>query len=90
MRVIENYLEQVGQIVREVGFDELPKGWTKKSVKKYAKTLASNIKGGPKTNPKKFFYNCVKKLEGEFKDPEGFCAALMDEVFGSTNWRKTK
>jgi len=50
--------------------------------------LSSKIKGGPKNNPKKFFYTCVKKLEGEFENPEAFCAALMDEIFGSTKWRK--
>ena len=88
MELIETYLNQVSQIIQEAGFDRLPRGWTKDSVRKYARTLSSKIKGGPKTNPKKFFYTCVKKLEGEFKEPEAFCAALMDELFGSTKWRK--
>ena len=90
MEIIESYLKQVSQIIQETGFDRLLRGWTRDSVRKYARTLSSKIKGGPKpkTNPKKFFYTCVKKLEGEFENPEAFCAALMDEIFGSTKWRR--
>lgn len=64
------------------GMEGLPKGWTNKSVQKFAKSLTG--KAGEK---KGFFDLCVKKVKGKFDNPESFCAAVKDEIEGSTYWR---
>ena len=69
----------------EAGFEDKPKGWTDKSIKKYSKTFSSNMKGNVKS--KDFFDKCVKKMQGKIDSPEGFCASLKDEAHGSTYWR---
>jgi len=74
----------IGTVV-EAGFRRLPKGWTQASVKKFAMTLSKDMKGGPKSEG--FFNKCVKKMEGKVDNPEGFCAAIKDEVYSSTYWR---
>ncbi|MFW6242598.1 MAG: hypothetical protein ACOC2W_00400 [bacterium] len=78
-KIINNYLQ-------EIGFSNLPTGWDKNSVKKFAKTL-----GGKDVDIKddKWFYNCVKKIKdmGEIDNPESYCATLKDEVLGTTKWR---
>lgn len=74
----------MGRVV-EAGFSKYPKGWTQDSVKKFANSLAQDMKGGPKS--KGFFDKCVKKMSGKIDDPEGFCAGVKDEVYGSTQWR---
>lgn len=76
--VIDNYLH-------EIGFDGFPKGWTKKSIKKYAKTLG----GETEIDTKEWFYKCVDKLKDEtgVDDPEKLCASIKDEVLGKTKWR---
>lgn len=88
MAILSNYLEHL----QEAGFKEYPPGWTSKSVEKFAKTL---VKGG--ASKKDFFDKCVDKMKKHMKDPEGFCASIKDEVYGSdkaaTYWRgkgKTK
>ena len=66
----------------------MPKGWTKESVKKFAKSLAG--KDGTATG---FFDKCVTKMKGNIDDPEAFCATVKDTVWGTTYWRgkgKTK
>lgn len=68
--------------ISEAGFEHKPKGWTDKSVKKFGNTL---VKGGGKK--KGFFDKCVKRMQGKVKNPEGFCAAIKDESYGSTYWR---
>jgi desulfoferrodoxin-like iron-binding protein len=74
----------IGTVI-EAGFSSMPKGWTSGSVKKFAKTLSKNMKGGPKSPG--FFDKCVEKMKGRVKNPEGFCAALKDEIYDSTYWR---
>jgi len=69
--------------VLEAGFSNLPKGWTQNSVKKFAKNLVD--KGGGKSEG--FFDKCVEKMKGKIDNPEGFCAGVKDEVYGSTYWR---
>jgi len=71
--------------VIEAGFEDKPKGWTDKSVDKYTNTFTSKMKGTAKS--KDFFDKCVKKMQGKVDNPEGFCAALKDEAYGSTFWR---
>lgn len=77
MEILEKYLQQL----QEAGFEKYPKGWSRKSVKKFAKSLGG---GGKKTG---FFKKCVKKMTGKVANPEGFCAAVKDEAHGSTGWR---
>jgi hypothetical protein len=64
------------------GMKGLPRGWTNDSVKKFAKSLTG--KQGTQTG---FFERCVKKVKGKFDNPEAFCAAVKDELHGSTYWR---
>jgi desulfoferrodoxin-like iron-binding protein len=77
-------MSKIGVVV-EAGFSKYPKGWTNKSVKKFAQTLSKDMKGGPKT--KGFFDKCVEKMTGKVENPEGFCAGVKDEVYKSTGWR---
>ena len=74
----------MGKVV-EAGFSKYPKGWNQDSVKKFANTLSKKMKGGPKS--KGFFDKCVEKMKDKVDDPEGFCAGVKDEVYGSTMWR---
>jgi desulfoferrodoxin-like iron-binding protein len=74
----------LGTVV-EAGFSKNPKGWSQDSIKKYSKTFTKNMKGGVKS--KGFFDKCVKKMEGKVDNPEGFCASVKDEIYGSTYWR---
>jgi len=81
MEKLDKYL----YYLHEAGFEGMPKGWTQNSIKKFSNTLTKNMKGGVKS--KGFFDKCVEKMKGKVKNPEGFCAALKDEAFGSTYWR---
>lgn len=72
----------LGRVV-EAGFSRYPKGWTQDSVKKFARNLVD--KGGGKSEG--FFDKCVEKMKGKIDNPEGFCAGVKDEVYGSTMWR---
>lgn len=69
----------------EAGFNKYPRGWSNDSVKKFGKTLSKNMKGGVKS--KGFFEKCVNKMRGKVENPEGFCAGVKDETYGSTGWR---
>jgi hypothetical protein len=81
MNTLDSYLKQLN----EAGFEDKPKGWTDKSIKKYSKTFTKTMKG--KVISPDFFKKCVKKMQGKVDSPEGFCAALKDEAHGSTFWR---
>lgn len=73
--------------VSEAGFRHMPKGWTKKSVKKFANTLATNEAVKNAATKPGFFDKCVKKMTGKVANPEGFCASVKDVAHGSTYWR---
>lgn len=81
MKLVEKYL----RFLNEAGFTNYPKGWNKDSVKKFANTLSKQMKGGPKS--KGWFDKCVNKMKDKMPNPEGFCASIRDEVYGSTGWR---
>lgn len=81
MKMLDSYLKQLN----EAGFEDKPKGWTDKSVKKYSKTFTDKMKGNVKS--KDFFLKCVQKMKNKVDSPEGFCAALKDEGEQSTFWR---
>lgn len=86
---IEEKVEKYFKIDEKIGWENLPKGWTKKSVMKFAKSLTG--KDDPKDNPENFFTKCYERI----KDEEGFdeksakklCASLKDHVLGRTDWR---
>lgn len=78
---LHEYLDKL----QEAGFEKKPKGWTRKSVKKWANTLAKEEVNA--ATKKGFFDKCVKKMQGKVKNPEGLCAAAKDEAHGSTFWR---
>lgn len=79
--LVDNYINKL----QEIGFDKYPTGWTKKSVKKYAK----NIGGDVDLNSREWFYKCVDKLKDEegIDNPEELCATIKDEALGNTKWR---
>jgi len=79
--LIEPYL----LLLQEAGWDEMPKGWKKKSVKKFAKTLGKSV--GEEPTEKGYFDKCVEKMKDKVDNPEGFCASLKDYAHGSTHWR---
>jgi len=86
MIVMGMYKQQMPQTPQlEAGFTSYPKGWSNKSVKKFGKTLSKRMKGGVKS--KGFFDKCVNKMRGKVANPEGFCAGVKDETYGSTYWR---
>lgn len=78
-------LDEYLNYLQEAGFTSKPKGWTDNSIKKYSKTFTSKMKGDTKS--KGFFDKCVKKMRGKMDNPEGYCASLKDEAYGSTHWR---
>lgn len=69
------------------GMDRLPKGWTRSSVVKFAKTLTSDSGLGP--TDKGFHEACVAKMKDHFGDDgaAGFCASVKDIAYKSTYWR---
>lgn len=86
-----NIDELVNFYLKEEGLDEqikcllneTPKGWTKDSVEKFAKTI-----GKESATSKGFFDACVTKMKTKgMDDPEGFCADLKDKAWGTTMWR---
>jgi len=84
--------EQVLVFIIEAGFENKPDGWTDKSVKKAGRTLAKRV-GMKSPKDKNFFDKCVSKMSKHMDNPEGYCASLKDEAYGSTFWRgkdKTK
>lgn len=93
--IIKNIVQQLNRVlkakvqesvnIKEAGFETKPKGWDQKSIKKYSGTFTKNMKGNVKSP--KFFEKCVKKMTGKVENPEGFCASLKDEAYGSTYWR---
>ena len=52
--MIQDYLD----LLQEAGWDKLPKGWTKSSIKKFSKSL-TGVKG---KSHKGFFEKCVNKF----------------------------
>ncbi len=82
---MSNIIDQYLNVINEAGFEDKPKGWTDKGIKKYSKTFTKKMKG--KVTSQDFFDKCVKKMKGKVDSPEGFCAALKDEAHGSTFWR---
>ena len=80
---IDKYLE----MLQEAGFKKYPKGWSKKSVKKWANTLAQNEAVKNAATKPGFFDKCVEKMKGKVDNPEGFCASVKDVAHGSTFWR---
>ena len=75
-------------IVRKIKMSEqwenLPRGWTKESLRKYWNTLTGGIRAGEGGVRK-----CIKKMKDVYPDIDdagAFCASLADELF--PGWRK--
>lgn len=98
-KIIENLREQeeecplcsldeseVEKIMEDIGWSDLPDGWTEKSIKKFAKSLT-----GKDVDEEGFWTKCFERI----KDEEGFdeesakkfCSSLVDHIKGSTYWR---
>jgi len=77
MSKARDILEMIDSLSEE--WEDLPKGWTKESLDKFAKELTGKTKG----DPKGFFRECVAKMKGEgLESPEGFCASLKTKYLG--------
>lgn len=83
---MSNLMVEYLNLIQEAGFENLPKGWTKKSVKKSGTTLAKGMRMKSPAG-KGFFDKCVKKMKKHMDNPEGYCASLKDTETGSTYWR---
>lgn len=86
MNASEGLLNEYLNYLSEAGFETKPKGWTEKSVKKSATTLAKGM-GLKSARDKGFFEKCVAKMSKHMKNPQGYCASLKDEQYDSTYWR---
>ena len=91
---IRKYLnEKIGMerwhdmICEKIGWERFPEGWTKKSVRKFVKSLT----GKSKSDPEGMFTECYNRMKDEEGfDEEGakkFCASLKDEIMGDPYWR---
>lgn len=71
-----------GGVLHENKWETLPKGWDDESRDKYAKSMSHEKEGAVST--------CIDKISGHVDDPGAFCAALHDQVTGTTDWRGKK
>lgn len=68
------------KVRRKRPWSQLPKGWTQKSLDKFARTLTNKTK----RDHKGFFTECVKKISWtDIKDPDSFCAGLKNKYLGN-------
>lgn len=81
MKLREYLEEKVTFKGQDIGWKKYPKGWSRESVQKFAKSLS----GDPSS--KGWFDACVKKMEGKLDNPQAFCATVRDEAKGTTMWR---
>jgi hypothetical protein len=87
---METYLDIIVEsILHEAGFEKMPHGWNRGSVKKFGTTVGKGYHGQKSLKPtdKGYFERCVERLRGKVKNPEGLCASVKDEAHGSTMWR---
>lgn len=73
--VLAGHNDLAAEIVKADGWDTLPEGWTKESLRKYWKSIGGDVK------------TCMKELDGKVTDPGAFCASIKDKLTGSTKWR---
>jgi len=74
----------VNMVMMSEQWENLPHGWTKKSLRKYWNTLTDRTRAGDGGVKK-----CIKKIKGVYPDIDdagAFCASLADELF--PGWRK--
>jgi len=79
-----NLLEEDEELNEE--WKTLPKGWTKESLDKFAKSLTGKTKG----DSEGFVRACIPKMKGKVTDAAAYCASLKDKVVGKTTWRGPK
>lgn len=70
--------KRVAQRYVQAAWENLPKGWTEKSVQKMWESLTGNA-------PKHKVSACIRKMEGQVDDPGAFCASLADKM--EPGWR---
>lgn len=74
-------------LMEKIGWENLPKGWTKKSVEKFARSLT----GKTKDDTEGFWTKCYNRVKDEpgFDDESAkkFCSSLKDQYLGTTKWR---
>lgn len=66
------------------GWEKLPRGWTKQSVRSFWETLTGGEEGKmlKELVAKYGFTECVERMRGKVDDPEAFCAAAHKEALG--------
>ena len=70
--------QAMAPFVREAkGWDNMPKGWTAESVKKFWGSLTGEAKHK--------VTNCIEKMKSHMDNPGGFCASIADQV--DPGWR---
>jgi len=74
----------IDEIVRTAKkpWSKLPKGWTRKSLVKFWKTLTGNAEHK--------VTECMKKLKPHFDDVGAVCGSLADRIYMTTMWRSKK
>lgn len=63
---------RVAYLTSEGKWENLPKGWTKESVKKFWKSLTGDVKHK--------VTKCIKQMEGKIDNPAAFCNSLSTMV----------
>ena len=76
-----NLLEEDEELNEE--WKTLPKGWTKESLDKFAKSLTGKTKG----DSEGFVRACIPKMKGKVTDAAAYCSSLKDKFVGKTSWR---
>lgn len=71
----------IADIVKIAGkpWGKLPKGWTRKSLVKFWKTLTGNAQHK--------VTECMTKLKPHFDDVGAVCGSLADSIYKTTMWR---
>ena len=75
---MDKIAKRVAQRVKLAAWDNLPEGWTSKSVQKFWDSLTGNA-------PKHKVSACIRKMDGKIEDPGAFCASLSDKM--NPGWR---
>lgn len=74
----EKIAKRVAQRYVLAAWENLPKGWTEKSVQKLWESLTGDRKHKVTA--------CIKKMDGKIGDPGAFCASLADKM--EPGWRE--
>lgn len=72
----------VDRINEKIGWNNKPKGWNLRSMRKFAATLTDK---DPTEHA--WFDSCTTKMSKHLDKPEAYCASLRDSLLKTTMWR---